>query len=45
MAEDKELDANETMKRVEAIEDKIKFKAFVKTKPETKKKKSFQDDC
>ena len=45
MAEDKELDANDTMKRVEAIKDKIKFKAFVKTKPETKKKNNFQDDC
>ena len=40
MAEDEELDANETMKKVEAIEDKIKFKAFGKTKPETKKKRA-----
>ena len=40
VAEDEELDANETMKKVEAIEDKIKFKAFGKTKPETKKKRA-----
>ena len=40
IAEDNELGANETMKKVEALEDKIKFKALGKTLPETRKKKA-----
>ena len=38
IAEDNELGANE--KKLEALEDKIKFKAFGKTLPETRKKKA-----
>ena len=40
VAENEALDANETMNKVEAIENKILFKAFGKTKQQTKKKKA-----
>ena len=39
-AEDEELDADKTMKIVEGIENKIKFKAFGKSKPPTQKKQA-----
>ena len=37
IAEDPQTDINSKMKRVESIEKKIKFAAFGKTKPSTKK--------
>lgn len=40
VAEDDDMDANATMNKVAAIENKILFKAFGKTKPQTKKKKA-----
>ena len=38
--EEDDLDAEEVMKKVEKIEDKLKFKAFGKTKPKTDKKQA-----
>ena len=38
VAEDEELDANETMKKVDAIEEKIRFKAFGKQSKKQRRK-------
>jgi len=40
--EEEDLDAEELMNKVEKIEDKLKFKAFGKTKPKTDKKQALK---